>query len=219
MTSGCSDSDPGTTIRQRTAGGRRTLSPWDRRARTSRCLGLLLLLASACLDRALGETNAVAQPDELEVKAAFVMNFLRLVNWEPVAGEQNPRILPVCAFANSDFATAVRYAAKGKSVGSRLIVFKVQPDPDPAQCRVLLVDSTQYYQAPAVLKSHSHDPMLTIGNGAGFVEVGGMFELLVQDRRVQFNTNLAAVRSSKLDVSARLLNLARNLRKGANGGD
>jgi ribosome-associated protein YbcJ (S4-like RNA binding protein) len=54
--------------------------------------------------------------------------------------------------------------------------------------------------------------VLTIGNGPGLIEIGGMFELIVQDRNVQFNTNLDAVRRANLQGSAKLLQLSRNLR-------
>jgi hypothetical protein len=41
-----------------------------------------------------------------------------------------------------------------------------------------------------------------------------MLELIVQDRKVQFDANLDAVRRSRLEVSAKLLQLSRNLRRG-----
>lgn len=159
------------------------------------------------------------QLEELEVKAAFVLNFLRLVNWEAVPGEENASSLPICTLGPSEFGTAVRSAAKGKSIGSRTVTFKGKADVDAGQCRVLLVDSGQYDTARGVLPTLAHRPVLTIGNGAGFVQMGGMFELVVSDRKVQFDTNLPAVRASRLDVSARLLNLSRNLRKGGGDGE
>lgn len=177
----------------------------------------LLALALSCVSPAAGEALVPSQLEELEVKAAFVLNFLRLVNWEAVPGEESANSLPICTLGPSEFGTAVRSAAKGKAIGSRIVTFKGKADPDASQCRVLLVDSGQYDTARGVLPTLAHRPVLTIGNGAGFVQLGGMFELVVSDRKVQFDTNLPAVRASRLDVSARLLNLSRNLRKG--GGD
>lgn len=176
-----------------------------------------MTLALSCASPAAGEALAPSQLEELEVKAAFVLNFLRLVNWEAMPGEESVSSLPICTLGPSEFGTAVRSAAKGKSIGSRTVTFKGKVDADVTQCRVLLVDSGQYDAARSVLPALVHRPVLTIGNGAGFVQLGGMFELVVSDRKVQFDTNLPAVRASRLDVSARLLNLSRNLRKG--GGD
>lgn len=176
-------------------------------------------LVLSCASPAAGEALIPTQLEELEVKVAFVLNFLRLVNWEAVPGEESSSSLPICTLGPSEFGTAVRSAAKGKAIGNRRVTFKGKADGDASQCRVLLVDSGQYDAARGVLPALAHRPVLTIGNGAGFVQLGGMFELVVSDRKVQFDTNLPAVRASRLDVSARLLNLSRNLRKGGNDGE
>ena len=157
-------------------------------------------------------------PDELEVKAAFVLNFIRLVGWPSVPEEGNGTELPVCALAKTDFANAVRQAVDGKAVGNRTISFKITPAPEPSRCRALIVDTSQYPMAREVMKAVRDSPVLTVGNGAGLLAIGGMFELVVEDRKVQFDASLEAVRRAKLDVSARLLQLSRNLRKGAGRG-
>jgi YfiR/HmsC-like len=161
-------------------------------------------------------TDAVTA-GELDVKAAFVLNFIRLVNWSNVAEEANQRELPVCACVKSEFFTAVRSVAAGKTAGSRSIVFKIEPDPDVRRCRVLLVDRAHYQSARQVLRAIKDAPILTVGNGAGLLDGGGMFELIVLDGKVQFDVGLEAIRRSGLDISARLLHLARNLRTGGNG--
>jgi hypothetical protein len=177
--------------------------------------GLMLL----CRPVAGTAATDAAPAGDLEVKAAFVLNFIRLVNWSEVAGEANNRELPVCACSKSDFFTAVRSLASGKPVGNRSIVFRIEPAPDVRRCRVLLVDRAHYQSARQVLGAIRDSPILTVGNGAGLLDDGGMFELIVQDSKVQFDIGLEAIRRSGLDVSARLLHLSRNLRTGGNGAD
>lgn len=91
------------------------------------------------------------------------------------------------------------------------------PSPDSLRCRVLIVDAPQYPMVRPVLKSLKNAPVLTVGNGPGLIQVGGMIDLVVEDRRVQFDASLDAVRAANLDVSARLLRLSRNLRRAASG--
>ncbi|MBN9660567.1 MAG: YfiR family protein [Acidobacteria bacterium] len=182
-------------------------------------LAAALAILLSCANPTPGEAMASAQVEELDVKAAFVLNFLRLVNWEAMPGEESTSTLPICTLGPSEFGSAVRSAAKGKAIGNRAVTFKGKADADSGQCRVLLVDSGQYDTARGLLPTLAHRPVLTIGNGAGFVQMGGMFELVVNDRKVQFDTNLPAVRASRLDVSARLLNLSRNLRKAGGDGE
>lgn len=165
----------------------------------------------------LGGARPIDPPGEFELKAVFVLNFIRLVNWGGVPGEENGSELPVCAVANSDFARAIRQVVAGKMVGTRSISFKITPSPDPAHCRALVVDSAHYAAAGQALDAVRDAPVLTIGNGSGFLTMGGMFQFVVEDRRVQFDASLDAIRRAKLDVSARLLQLSRNLRKGGAG--
>jgi hypothetical protein len=178
----------------------------------------VLALALASQTALSGGTHPDPPPEEYELKAAFVLNFIRLVNWEDVPGEKDSSDLPVCALANSDFANAVRQAVAGKMAGKRSISFKLTRSPDPLRCRTLIVDSTEYPVARPALNAVGNAQVLTIGNGPGFLPIGGMFELVVQERKVQFNASLDAVRGANLDVSARLLQLSRNLRRGANSG-
>jgi hypothetical protein len=179
---------------------------------------LAVVLAIGSQASLRGATSADPPPSELEVKAAFVLNFVRLVKWDSIPGEGDNAELSVCALGNSDFANAVRGVAAGKVVGTRSISVKLNPNPNASHCRVLIVDAAQYPIARQALNGIRNAPVLTIGNGPGLIPLGGMFELIVEDRRVQFDASLEAVRRAGLDVSARLLQLSRNLRKGANGG-
>jgi hypothetical protein len=151
-------------------------------------------------------------PSELEVKAAFVLSVTRFVYWGNVSGE-NTADLPICVLANSEFAEAVRRAVLGKMIGDRSISLRVDPNPDVSRCRVLIVDAVEYPTALPALNAIKNAPVLTIGNGPGLIRLGGMFELFVQNRQVHFDTNLDSIRRAQLDVSSRLLELSRNLRK------
>lgn len=173
----------------------------------------------ACPASVRSGTPSETPPGEFELKAAFVLNFIRLVNWGTIPGEEISSELPVCALANSEFASAIRQTVSGKSAGRRSISFKITSSPDPLRCRTLIVDSAQYPAVRQAMTAVQDAPVLTIGNGPGFLAMGGIFELFVQDRKVQFDASLEAIRRAKLDVSARLLQLSRNLRKGAGGVD
>jgi hypothetical protein len=177
-------------------------------------LALLVILGA---HSALFAGSPGGQPSDLEVKAAFVLNFIRLTTWAS-DGEGESSGLTVCALSNSDFASAVRRVVTGKTAGDRLISFRIDHAPDPSRCNVLVVDATQYRAARAALASARRAPMLTVGNGPGFLALGGMFQLTVEEQKVQFCVDLDAVRASGLNVSARLLLLARNVRK-AGGSD
>jgi hypothetical protein len=174
----------------------------------------VLLLACVC-SASLG-AGANTSADELDLKAAYMLNFIRMVNWVNAPGSPTEGI-PVCALGNSGFAAAARQALAGKVVANRPVSFQIVSKPDAASCRVLIVDASQYATAGPVVKAVAKDPILTVGNGDGFLQMGGMLELVVEDGKVQFDASLEAARRSHLDISAKVFQLSRNLRRGSSG--
>jgi hypothetical protein len=183
----------------------------------NRTCAVALVFAMASQTSLRGGNSADPPPSELDLKAAYVLNFVRLVKWESVPGQEDNSELSVCVLGNSDFSNAVRLIATGKVVGTRSISVRLNPNPDSAHCRVVIVDATQYPVARHALNAIRNAPVLSIGNGSGLIEMGGMIELIVEQRRVQFDVSLEAVQRTGLDMSSRLLQLSRNLRRRANG--
>src|SRR5690349_19845391 len=83
-----------------------------------------LRLIAICNPLPGATTQDPVTPGELELKAGFVLNFIRLVNWTNISGEPDNRELPVCACLKSDYFSAVRDISVGKTVGTRSIVFR-----------------------------------------------------------------------------------------------
>jgi hypothetical protein len=65
---------------------------------------------------------------------------------------------------------------------------------------------------PAVLESWlaalATEPTLTVGDGDGFIDAGGMIGFVIVDETVRFEINAAAARAARLQLSSRLLALA-----------
>ena len=57
-------------------------------------------------------------------------------------------------------------------------------------------------------------PVLTVGDQAGFNAAGGMIELVSVAGRIVFQANPAAIRNAGLVVSAKVLKLARAVEAG-----
>jgi hypothetical protein len=175
-------------------------------------VGLLTIsLIVLTLPAALGCQRSRSR--ELEVKAAFVLNFIRLIDWPRVNEDTESSLLPVCGLASGPVFERLRDLANGKQVAGKAIHVSIVREPNAASCRVLLFESEQYTQAAPLLKSLRNAPVLTVGTDPGFIRMGGMLELVVEDRRVQFDAGLEAIQSSGLQVSASLLRLAHNLQK------
>ncbi|MBC7928357.1 MAG: YfiR family protein, partial [Bryobacteraceae bacterium] len=161
---------------------------------------LLLSVAVACQARE-------ALPHEEDVKAAFVLNFIRFVEWNPAPEERDRSILPVCALADGPVIQAFTRLSAGKVVGGRTIRVHITSEPAIAGCRVLVVEPDHYAKIESTLKNLLSAPLLTIGCGPGFTRLGGMFQLLPDGSRVQFEARLDAISAAGLQVSPSLLRL------------
>ena len=58
-------------------------------------------------------------------------------------------------------------------------------------------------------------PILTVGEGARFLQQGGLISFVLEDNRVRFDVNKSAVDRAGLTVSSKLLRVARNVEDGA----
>lgn len=164
---------------------------------------LVLFWILVCTPRLSG------QPSEHEVKAAFVLNFIRFVNW-PAA----QRELTICIREESELTQAAGKMLANKLVGgrpSKLVIASL--DSLPA-CSVLLIGGDHNKNLMPALAAVDGRPVLTIGESTSFLASGGMLALLVEDHRIVFEANVAAIRRSGLDISSSLLQLARKTRAG-----
>jgi hypothetical protein len=168
---------------------------------------LLVGLTFAGVDR---PTRAAEPASELEVKAAFLLNFLKFVEWP--AGATSSAAGPVIVLVvGSDPLTPVLQAAAARTTvaGRRLQVRTVVPGAAIEGAHMVFVAGSERHQLPAILRRLDGHAVLTVGAAEGFADAGVVLNLVVRDRRVRVEANTAAASRARLRVSAHLLRLAR----------
>jgi hypothetical protein len=180
-----------------------TTSP-TRRGTRWRVLSLLAL-AMLLSPRATG-----AQPREYEVKAAFLLNFAKFVEW-PEGSFSSPREPIVLAVAGEDpFDGALERILRGRTAQGRpfsLMRFRSTDQLHP--CHILFVAGSESADEWLNALERIEAPgILTVGEGRDFRRRGGI-SFLIEDRRVQLAVNLDAVDRARLRVSSKLLALAK----------
>jgi hypothetical protein len=162
----------------------------------------LLVIAGASAARARGAPDRAAA-----VKAAFVLNFAKLVRW-PAA--QPPSLtFDLCATDPAALGGALAKVVAGRDVDDRPVrVVHLRPtDADvAARCRLLFVGATA--DRAAYLALVDGKPVLTVSDGPGFARAGGMIELVVPETKVRFVLNLGAARRGGLVLGAHLGRMA-----------
>lgn len=165
-----------------------------------------LLAASLLLAAAPPLVRPAAQdiPAEYRVKAAYLYNFVKFVEWPPEAAT-GP--LVICVAGRNPFGTVLQDIVRNELIAGRPIEARVILEPDDA-CDVVFVP--QGATTGAYLRGAAGKPMLTVGESLTFLGQGGIASFYINETgNVRFEINPEAAERAKLRISSRLLQLAR----------
>jgi hypothetical protein len=184
-----------------------------RRGRKSSETGLRVLLCALLGLVALAVNALAAEPKlEYEVKAAFLLNFTRFIEWPASAFESANSPFAICVMGDDPFGNTLDQVVEGESVGGhRLVAQRIDRAPAPKECQVLFVRKTG--KDVAAILADIGPGVLTVSDQDGFLREGGMIAFVIEDRHVRFDINLRAAVRASLTMSSRLLNVARFVQK------
>ncbi len=143
---------------------------------------------------------------EYQVKAAFIYNFAKFVEWPD---ESHDNDLTLCILGEGSFRDALD-TIKGKFIrGKRLQVKRVKSIQDLKDCNILFITSSEKHNLSHLIDALGGSSILTVGDTEGFAEQGVIINLYVENNKVRFKINIEAARRANLKVSSRLLKLAK----------
>ncbi|CAN5793803.1 hypothetical protein BH24ACI5_BH24ACI5_28240 [soil metagenome] len=166
------------------------------------------LTAAAYVLVAVTGPSGAQQTLEPDVKAAFLYNFTRYVEWPP---EMSPLSEPfrLCVVAEAVLRGAIQLTVAGESVNGRPLVMTEPHTPQDARtCQILFVGRSESQRASHLLEAVRDQPVLTVSDASQFAQQGGIIEFLLQDNRVRFDVNLSSAQRSQLRISSQLLRVA-----------
>jgi hypothetical protein len=170
------------------------------------------LLLGVAMSLVLAARSASAQskaPTDYEVKAAFLANFPKYVEWPPEMSADTNRPLIVAFLSESSVSEALRRLLQSPLPKGRAIVAKViATEAESAGCHILFVGDVEWRRFPAVLKTLKGANVLTVGESDDFLQQGGIINLVLRDRKVRIQVNLDAARRANLKISSKLLGVA-----------
>ena len=177
----------------------------------------LLLTISSCVLLAGLCWRAQAQepkPNEFQVKAAYLYNFGRFVEWPDQNMLDKSEGFEICVLGADPFgptldATLARETIAGKSVMAKRISKPQEID----SCRIVFISSSEQGHLKEVLTALDKTSVLTVSDIPRFSERGGMIGFILDGDRVRFDVNLASAQDARLTLSSELLKVATNVRK------
>jgi hypothetical protein len=161
------------------------------------------LLGLACLVALVPSSGAAAPADVEELKAQVVARVLLFVRW-PGDDVTAHRDLHLCLLGESPFTTALQ-ALDSQPVNDRKLLVRRATVNQLADCQVVYIPAAQ----AAMLAQLRTLPVVTLGDTQGLLERGAVFNLHIDGTRVGFDVGLGRARGASIEISAKLLRLAR----------
>ncbi len=148
---------------------------------------------------------------EYGVKAAFLLNFTKFIEWPPTAFAQPGAPFTICVLGEDPFGRMLDNIVAGETANGRRLVVERLRRPPVSGCQVLFVARSE--KDPAKILQGAGPGVLTVGETESFLQDGGVIALLLENRRVRFDVNLRAAENSGVTISSKLLNVARSVKK------
>lgn len=165
---------------------------------------LILLLLDGL---SLGNARA-SEFDEYAVKAVYLYNFAKYVEWPLGMFTSANAPLLICIAGDNPFGDALT-TLSGKMIESHLVEIRgLSVTTDLASCHIVFVSRAEQGRFKTLLAKLARQPILTVSDISDFAQAGGMIGLVEVDQRIHFNINLNATRQARLKLSSQLLKLA-----------
>lgn len=167
---------------------------------------IVLFIAMTGLKPALADSNTA----EYRVKAAFLYNFSKFVEWPAIAlgDKDKPFVIGVCG--EDPFGSDLNKTVEGKTVEGRpYSIRRFRRAADVGPCHILFISESERSRAAKIIDGLQNAHTLVVGDTDGFIQRGGAVNFIIEDRKVRFEINPEAISRAGLKVSSKLLALAK----------
>ena len=147
--------------------------------------------------------------DQYQLKAAFLYNFAKFVEWplKTFKGAADP--IAICVLGKDPVEDALRQTASGKAIDGRPFSIREIPDAQHASgCHILFIAASDAKRTLEALDFVRGAAILTVGESEGFAAEGGIINFKMEGGRAKLQINPDAADRSKLCISSKRLSLA-----------
>ena len=168
----------------------------------SRLLSVMLLLITM-------SAGAADASREDKIKAGYIYNFAKLVNWPQTESSLDDTAFKICIMDSNIYKAAATLA--GKDIhGKRAEVKKITASESVnTECKIIFL--TKSANMDEVLETAKGLPILTLADTVNFVNKGGIIEMFVENNKIRFSINEKSAIENGLQISPRLSGLANNV--------
>ena len=154
--------------------------------------------------------GAAPHPDkEYALKAVFLYNFCRFIDWPPRAFGSPDEPMVIGVIGDNPFGGLIEDTVKGEALrGRRISVEYYRRTSDISRCHVLFVGASEMSRVDEIIAAVAGRSVVTVGETEAFLDRGGMIALTADQNRVRLRINPVALRAENLAASSKLLRVA-----------
>jgi len=192
-----------------------------------RRLGILIVVLGMTFNwTPTADAQAGDAPDSSEylIKAGFIYNFAKFVEWPSAAFSQPDSPIVIGVLGTDPFGNVLDRLVQDKKIGQRGFVVRrykwgkdLKDMKDLRDCKILFISASEKAHTDEIIQIVKWLPILTVGETPGFAERGGVIRFTLEDNRVRFEVNVDAAHQADLNISSRLLTLAKIIPQAAAG--
>lgn len=146
---------------------------------------------------------------EYLVKAAFIYNFVKYVEWPDAKAISKQSHIDICVAGSSGLSGAgqVFKAASTNKLSLSLVTENNWHDA-ASHCHILFISDSEEGKLPEILAALKGQPVLTVSDIDGFVDNGGMIGFVASDNKIKLEVNTKPVHAAGMRIDAQLLEIA-----------
>jgi len=153
-----------------------------------------------------------SQPSEYQLKAVFLYNFAKFVEWPPEAFASRTAPFTIGVVGQNPFGDELERTVRDKGLSGHPFAIKhLRSLSEVSKCQILFICASERKRLAEILKAASVRNVLTVAETDRFLQAGGMIRLVMEGNKVRFDINDEAAKSAGLRISSKLLSVARHV--------
>jgi hypothetical protein len=174
----------------------------------------LVLALSVVIFSISGTCAEFGTSDEYKVKAAFLYNFSKFIEWPAGAFKDHLTPIGLYVLGSDPFGEALD-SLKEKTVnGRKFVIRRIKRVEEAEGGHILFISTSEKGRNKEILQSLGNTSILTVSEVERFCQIGGMINFVVMGDRVQFEINPESAQKRSLKISSQLLRLAKIVSNG-----
>ncbi len=152
--------------------------------------------------------------EEYQLKAAFLFNFAKFVEWPSQRFDTAASPIIIGVFGESPFGDALERLTRDRTINGRpILVRSVQSTAAARETHLLFFCADEDNHFPERSHALNVSNTLTVGESDAFGRRGGIINFVMEGQKLRFEINIGEAAGAGLKMSAQLQKLAKNIRR------